>query len=239
MAVLCRIIWARLRQPDSTFSPSGCKPSGLCREARVRLKYGFRRSIVQEALEAPPIVDLKAITWLFKLPGLAENSKIEEFVARIPGVIIVQLMRAPVESRKVFFREHLLTLLRSCAPGTVGLDEVTRTSRRRLLACLDAIHHIVKASSVVYGVSHQNPSLVTCGLTLQISALCERSWLTAILPSASFLAPFARCSQDTCANIRLKSRSWHGCISVECLRFWRGTDIYVGPEDREVELQYP
>jgi len=116
-----------------------------------RLKYGFRRSIVQEALEAPPIVDLKAITWLFKLPGLAESSKIEEFVARIPGVTIVQLMSAPVESGKVVFREHLLTLLRSCAPGTVGLDEVTR--RRRLLVCLDAIHHIVKASSVVYGVS--------------------------------------------------------------------------------------
>lgn len=111
------------------------------------LKDGFRRSIVRGALEAPAIVDLQALTWLLKV----RSSKVQEFVANIPGGTLVQLMGAPVEAGNVIFREHLLALLRSCAPGTVGLDEDMR--RRRLLVCLDAVHHIVKASCVPYGVS--------------------------------------------------------------------------------------
>jgi hypothetical protein len=114
------------------------------------LKYGFRRSNVPVASGAPETVDFKAITWLFKLPGLAEKSRIQDFVSYIPGATILQLMSTPIEPGKVISRDHLLSLLQSCAPGTVGLNEDTR--RSRLLVCLDAIHHIVKASNVPDGV---------------------------------------------------------------------------------------
>ena len=115
------------------------------------LKDGFGRSIVQGALDAPVLVDLKALTWLFNRPGLAENRRFQEFVTNIPGDTIIQLMSGPVESGRIVFRDHLLALLRSCASGTVGLDEDTR--RQRLIVCLNAIHHIAKASTPLYRVS--------------------------------------------------------------------------------------
>src|SRR5260370_16195401 len=115
------------------------------------LMDGFRRSIVQGALDAPGLVDLKALTWLFGRPGLGENSKLQGFVANIPEGTIVQLMSGRIESGRVIFRDHLLTLLRSCAPGTFWVNEDMR--RRRLLVCLNAIHHIAKASTLPYGIS--------------------------------------------------------------------------------------
>ena len=112
------------------------------------LKDGFQRSIIQAALDAPVHVDLKALTWFFGLPGLAENSKFQEFVADIPGDIIIHLMSDPVKPGSYVFRDHLLALLRSCTPGAVGLGEDVR--RRRLLVCLNAIHHVAKASTPLY-----------------------------------------------------------------------------------------
>jgi len=118
---------------------------------RQCLRDGFQDSIVRVALDAPEIVDLKALAWLLKLPALAEKSKIQNFIANTPGETIVQLMNVPAGSGRSIFRDHLFALLRSCAPGTVGLDEDMR--RSRLLVCLDAVHRIVKASSANYGVS--------------------------------------------------------------------------------------
>ena len=115
------------------------------------LKDGFRESIVQGALDSPSVVDLQGLAWMLNRPALAEKSKIEDFVASAPEDTIVQLMSAPIKSGSVVFRDHLLSLLQSCTPGTTRLDEDVR--RRRLLVCLDAIHRIVKApSSAVYGV---------------------------------------------------------------------------------------
>jgi len=116
---------------------------------RKCLKYSFRRGIVHAALEAHVRVDLKAIAWLFKLPVLAE--KVEGLISRIPGVTIVQLMNGPEESGWVICHDHLLALLRGCAPGTAGLDEITR--RHRLLTYLNAVLDIVKPSSVRGGLS--------------------------------------------------------------------------------------
>lgn len=120
-----------------------------------RLKDGFRESIVKEALSAPHSIDVKALTWLFQLPALAEKSKIQNFMASIPGETVVQLLSTPLERGKTTFRDHLSTLLRSCAPGTVGLDEDMRS--RRLLVCLGVVHHIAKAL-VVPPVSPLPPS---------------------------------------------------------------------------------
>ena len=123
----------------------------FAKKHQQNLMDGFRKSIVQGALDAPVLVDLKALTWLFGRVGLAENSKTQEFVANIPGSTIVQLMSGPIESGRIVLRDRLLILLRSCAPGTVWLDEDMR--RGRLLVCLNAIHHIAKASTLPYGVS--------------------------------------------------------------------------------------
>jgi len=170
------------------------------------LMDGFWRSIVQGALDAPVLVDLKALTWLFWWTGLAETSKVQEFVANIPGGTIVQLMSGPIKSGRIVFRDHLLSLLRSCTPGTVWLDEGMR--RRRLLVCLNAIHHIAKASTLPTAFRHPSSSKVSCGLTLQISVLCDHSGPTSTLPSASSLVPSAHCSQDTfCAKIGSKGGS--------------------------------
>ncbi|KAI0000142.1 hypothetical protein BJV74DRAFT_794417 [Russula compacta] len=116
-----------------------------------RLKDGFRESIVKAALSAPHSIDVKALTWLFQLPALSEKSKIQNFMASIPGETVVQLLSTPLERGKITFRDHLSTLLRSCAPGTVGLEEDMR--HRRLLVCLGVVHHIAKALVVPHPVS--------------------------------------------------------------------------------------
>jgi hypothetical protein len=123
-----------------------------------RLTDGYRESIVKDALKAPQNIDVKALTWLFQLPALTEESKFERYVAGIPGEIIVQLFIKHVTSGKVSFLEHLSSLLRSCAPGTTGLDE--NTSRLRLLVCLDAVHHIAKASAVPSVVSQSHEPVI-------------------------------------------------------------------------------
>ena len=109
-----------------------------------RLGDGFRGSIVKDALRASQNIDVKALTWLFQLPALAEKSKIENFVACLPGDTIVQLLSNPLGQGKVTFREHLSSLMRSCELGAGGLDEDMR--KHRLSVCLNAIHHIVRAS---------------------------------------------------------------------------------------------
>lgn len=107
-------------------------------------------SIVEDALRAPRATDIRVLNWLFQLPALARNRKIERFVASLSGATIIQLFSNPPKRGKITFREHLSTLLRSCAPGTVGLDEHTR--RHHLLACLGAVHHIARASVIPNGI---------------------------------------------------------------------------------------
>jgi len=116
-----------------------------------RVKDGLWGSTIYDAIQAPHDIDDKALTWLFQLLALADKSKIERFVAAIPGKTIVQLLSTPIEHGNITFRDHLLALLRSCAPGIVGLDESVRS--RRLSVCLNAVHHIAKAAIVPNGVS--------------------------------------------------------------------------------------
>ncbi|KAN0113969.1 hypothetical protein V8E52_007118 [Russula decolorans] len=118
----------------------------FARKHGKRLKHGFRRTVVEYAREASRDIDVDALTWLFQLPALTEKSKIQKFVASLPGETIIQLLSKSFQDGKVSFRHHLSTLFRSCTPGTAssGLDENMR--RRRLLVCLNAVHHIAKAS---------------------------------------------------------------------------------------------
>ena len=100
------------------------------------LRDSYQGSIVKDALEAPQNIDVKALTWLFQLPALSEEGKFERYVAGIPGDIIVKLFIEPEKPGNISFPEHLSSLLRSCAPGTIGFDE--NTYKGRLLVCLDA-----------------------------------------------------------------------------------------------------
>jgi len=100
-------------------------------------------------IDAPMAVDLKALSWLLQRPLMAENDNIQKFMAGIPGETLIPLMNAPKDPGKITFSEHLSALLRSCAPGTVGLGKDMR--RSRLLVCLNALHHIVKATFLPCG----------------------------------------------------------------------------------------
>ena len=135
-----------------------------------RLKAGFRGTIVQRAIEASKDVDSKALTWLLNEPALADKSKIQEFVDSIPGDTIVQLIGAPIHSGKIF-SQHLQTLLRSCAPGSIGLDEEKR--KERLNVCLNAVHHIAKAYS---GAPHDENLLEDVRIKFANIALMRSLW---------------------------------------------------------------
>ena len=138
-----------------------------------RIKDGFRGTIVRRAIDSAD-VDPKALTWLLKQPALAGKSKIQEFVASIPGDTIVQLISAPIHSGKIF-SQHLSTLMRSCTPGSTGLDEDTR--RRRLIVCLNAVHHIARAySGVPYGVSLPEPLLEDVRIKFANIGLMRSLW---------------------------------------------------------------
>jgi hypothetical protein len=115
----------------------------FAKKHKQRLSTGFRRIIIEHALQASQDIDIEALTWLFQLPALTEKSKIQKFVAGLPGETVVQLFTKTFEHGKKPFREHLSTLLRSCASDTGGLEEHTR--RERLLTCLNAVHHVAKA----------------------------------------------------------------------------------------------
>ena len=158
------------------------------------LRDGLRESIVRVSLDAPDAVDLKALAWLLKRPALAEKTRIQDFIANTPGDTIVQLMSVPTESGSIIFRDHLLALLQSCAPGTVELDEDAR--RARLLVCLDALHRIVKASNTIYGVSPPESVLRDVRTNFANIGLMQALWTDADpsirLISRSFCALLAR-----------------------------------------------
>jgi hypothetical protein len=144
---------------------------------RKCFKDGFRIGIVQGALDAPVAVELKALAWLLKQPAMAEKSKFQDFIANAPGDTTVQLMSVPDESGRIIFRDHLLTLLRSCAPDTVGLSEDVR--RRRLLVCLDAIFRIVKVSGDPYGTSPSESVLKDMRTNFASIGLMRMLWVDA------------------------------------------------------------
>lgn len=107
-----------------------------------RRKDGIRGTILWRAMDASVGVDPKTLTWLLNGPPLADKNKIQEFLANIPGNIIVQLIGGPARYGKIF-TDYLSTLLRSCTTSSIGLDEETR--KRRLIVCLSTVHHIAKA----------------------------------------------------------------------------------------------
>ena len=113
---------------------------------KQRLKDGFRETIVRGARDAAGSVDVKALTWWLQLPALAEESKAQDILECIPKETIVQLMSGPIDSGKLVFREHLLSLLRSCGPDSLAVRMDEKERKTRLLGCLHVIHLIAHAS---------------------------------------------------------------------------------------------
>jgi hypothetical protein len=107
-----------------------------------RLKEGFWKTIMRGALQASDSLEVEALTWWLQLPTMAEETKAQDFLACIPKQTVVQLMRDTTQ--KSVFLEYLLTLLRTCGPGSLsaGLDEDERNTR--LLVCLHTIHRITQ-----------------------------------------------------------------------------------------------
>jgi len=112
---------------------------------KQRLKDGFRETIVRGARDAAGSVDVKALTWWLQLPALAEESKAQDILECIPKETVVQLMACSIDSGKRVFREHLLSLLRSCGPGSLAVRLGEKERKTRLLVCLRAIYRIAHA----------------------------------------------------------------------------------------------
>ncbi|KAI0287656.1 hypothetical protein BC826DRAFT_1108255 [Russula brevipes] len=112
---------------------------------RQRLEDGLEKTIIQAAENVPAHVDRWVLTRLFGELAVADRSNLPKFMASIPREEMIDLMSPPIESRKIVFREHLLSVLRCCAVDAraVGLDEDVR--QRSLNVCLAAVHHVVKA----------------------------------------------------------------------------------------------
>ena len=126
-----------------------------------RLKDGFRETVVKYARRAPQDTDVKALTWMFQLPAMAERGKFQNFVASIPSKTIVQLFEQDnsFDHDKIGFRHHLSALLRtSSAPDTAELtDEQAKEIRNGRSVCLNAVHHIARESIASRSLS---PSLL-------------------------------------------------------------------------------
>ncbi|KAH9973510.1 hypothetical protein BGW80DRAFT_1458997 [Lactifluus volemus] len=108
----------------------------LWRDMRNISRTGFGGSIIKGTLKAPVEVEVEALRWLFKLPALADKCK--------AGA-------TSIWSRGIRFRDHLHTLLRSCASLAAGLDGKVR--KYRLLMCLDAIHSVARGSITPNGLT--------------------------------------------------------------------------------------
>ena len=116
-------------------------------DCRQRFKHNLNpvSRLISRAKEATMDVDRKALTQLFDLLSPADESKTSNIVACIPREKMVELVAPSTESGNVVFRQPILTVLQSCADGTrtAGLDEAVR--KRSVLACLHAVHHIVRS----------------------------------------------------------------------------------------------
>ncbi|KAI0293034.1 hypothetical protein BC826DRAFT_395692 [Russula brevipes] len=84
------------------------------------LRDGFRESIIQAALDAPSVVDLKALTWLLDLPALVEKNKIRHFVANAPAGAIVYIYLLHLEQGLWFLHDRVATL--RCSKRTRVMD---------------------------------------------------------------------------------------------------------------------
>ena len=108
---------------------------------------GLGKSIVNRAINTEGDGDRKIVTRLFSLLAPGDKSKLRKFAASIPRDRISELVPL-IESGRIVLREYLLTLLRSCAGGTLVAEADEEVRKRSLLVCLDAIHHIAKDPSV-------------------------------------------------------------------------------------------
>jgi hypothetical protein len=113
---------------------------------RQRRRDGVQGRVVKYALMSSPDTDFKILTRLLQSSALAEKIRFERFAASLSGETTVRLFTFRVERGEIPFRDRLISLLQSCAPGTTELGDWDRT--RRLSVCLNVVHHIARASII-------------------------------------------------------------------------------------------
>jgi hypothetical protein len=113
---------------------------------RQRRRDGVQGRVVKYALMSSPDTDFKILTRLLQSSALAEKIRFERFAASLSGETTVRLFTFRFERGEIPFRDRLISLLQSCAPGTTELGDWDRT--RRLSVCLNVVHHIARASII-------------------------------------------------------------------------------------------
>lgn len=107
------------------------------------LKNGLDRSTLEGTNMASDYKDGKILTRVLNYLALEDICKLRKFVASMLTKTLVQLMRPPIKSGFMAFREPFLTLVRSCAGiSSVGPDEYVR---RSLFVSLEAVRHVAEA----------------------------------------------------------------------------------------------
>jgi len=199
-------------------------------EHRCCLKEGFQRTVIRTALNAPVDVDRVALTRFFSELTL-DRSEFLTFMASIPRHEIVRIMTPPFESRGIVFREHLLTLIKSCTVGTNvrGLDEEKRKSC--LLVWSAAVLHIIKEFFIPNRVPPLEPDLLDDVLINfanidHMQAMWAHSDTAIRLVSRSICALLAKCLLQ---NGHINSKRIRWLVAVTNVRRAEIIDLWVYP----------
>jgi hypothetical protein len=109
---------------------------------KQHLKAGLQGGIIQSIRDASVPENARELLPLLQLPHMAEKRNIETFLASLSPATLIQLMQDGQDSQMVTLGDHIYSLLESCSPNTIGLDETVR--RRRLLVCLNVLNDMAK-----------------------------------------------------------------------------------------------
>ncbi|KAI9448488.1 hypothetical protein H4582DRAFT_1901033 [Lactarius indigo] len=140
---------------------------------KIRLKDGFLGGTFRAAVESLDAIDPMAPIGLLNALALADENKVEDFVASIPGDTIVRLIGA-VPYGNIFY-QHLSILMQSFVADSIVLGEDVR--RRRLIVCLNAIHHISRACNSAHsGVSFPDSFLEDVRIKFANIGLMRALW---------------------------------------------------------------
>ncbi|KAI0266145.1 hypothetical protein BC834DRAFT_144033 [Gloeopeniophorella convolvens] len=122
-----------------------------------RLKVGFRRTVVDGALDAPGSVDVKAFTWMLNLPAFADKARFQDFVTSVPDSMVLLLMKIKDKDGRSTFYDQLCALFQTCLPGGIELEK--SLLQRRLAVCLNAVYQAVKELNTGDAADPRNPLL--------------------------------------------------------------------------------
>jgi hypothetical protein len=111
---------------------------------KENLREGFRDSLIRRVLNIPESRVDKAITWVVPRPVMDDKAKLENLLLDTPPATLFRLLASTNYPSKITLHKRFSHLLKSCTPGTVGLDDVEQ--KRRLQICLNVLNGIAKVA---------------------------------------------------------------------------------------------